>query len=400
MRLLAVAILAGLLAPASAGAADVTISGCIEKTCIATGVVVTAAQGEVNRIHVTAEFGSVLVRDAGAPLRAGGGCAEEDGGVRCAGTNAAYVDAGDGDDELVLAPGRTLWDVSLDGGPGDDLVVGGDGNERLGGGLGRDSLIGGPGDDTLVGGDAKGSAEADRIEGGPGIDIVDYTDRRRPVRVLLDGGGGDDAAGERGERDVLIAVDGAHGGRAGDVLRGSDAGAMPDLFEDVDGYVAGLDGGRGDDIVLGGAHGDLIDVWAGADRVRAGGGHDLVRMWPGPRSRGGARVSCGTGFDQVEDVAPLDVLDACEWISAGEDETIFAAAPMRSGGVRVLRSEYGESVRVRLAGGRLVARGSLRRRADRLRLTALGRRIARRDRIPELRVRIDRGGFRLAARAR
>ena len=42
--------------------------------------------------------------------------------------------------------------LSLNGGDGDDVVIGGDGNDNLVGGAGDDVLIGGPGVDTLDGG--------------------------------------------------------------------------------------------------------------------------------------------------------------------------------------------------------------------------------------------------------
>jgi Ca2+-binding RTX toxin-like protein len=58
-----------------------------------------------------------------------------------------------GDDVIeasfVLAGGPSL---SLDGGDGDDVLIGGDGNDLMQGGAGDDVLIGGPGQDVLDGG--------------------------------------------------------------------------------------------------------------------------------------------------------------------------------------------------------------------------------------------------------
>jgi len=42
--------------------------------------------------------------------------------------------------------------LTLDGGPGNDVLIGGDGDDVLNGGPGDDVLIGGPGLDTLDGG--------------------------------------------------------------------------------------------------------------------------------------------------------------------------------------------------------------------------------------------------------
>jgi hypothetical protein len=48
--------------------------------------------------------------------------------------------------------------LTLDGGPGNDILIGGDGDDVLFGGPGDDVLIGGPGIDTL--------------DGGPGDDVI------------------------------------------------------------------------------------------------------------------------------------------------------------------------------------------------------------------------------------
>ena len=55
----------------------------------------------------------------------------------------------------------------LDGGAGNDNLIGGAGNDLIFGGAGEDHLIGGKGNDFLIGG-----AYADRIVGGAGHDIL------------------------------------------------------------------------------------------------------------------------------------------------------------------------------------------------------------------------------------
>ena len=59
-----------------------------------------------------------------------------------------------GGDDVVDASGVAAGSIqlTLDGGPGDDILIGGDGNDILTGGPGDDVLIGGPGNDTLDGG--------------------------------------------------------------------------------------------------------------------------------------------------------------------------------------------------------------------------------------------------------
>jgi Ca2+-binding RTX toxin-like protein len=63
-------------------------------------------------------------------------------------TGAVTLDGGAGNDTLVGSPGND----SLNGGDGDDLLLGGPGNDTLTGGAGRDLLIGGSGADSLRGG--------------------------------------------------------------------------------------------------------------------------------------------------------------------------------------------------------------------------------------------------------
>ena len=59
-----------------------------------------------------------------------------------------------GGDDVVDASGVAAGSIqlTLDGGPGDDILIGGEGNDNLLGGPGDDVLIGGPGNDTLDGG--------------------------------------------------------------------------------------------------------------------------------------------------------------------------------------------------------------------------------------------------------
>ena len=78
---------------------------------------------------------------------------------RRAGNDRLTVNALAGDDVVdasALAAGAML--LTLDGGAGDDVLIGGAGNDTLLGGEGDDVLIGGPGLDTL--------------DGGPGDDVV------------------------------------------------------------------------------------------------------------------------------------------------------------------------------------------------------------------------------------
>lgn len=103
----------------------------------------------------------------------------------------ARIDGGDGDDTIIgtnlndtLSGGRgddsiaanggndqisgDAGNDTITGGAGGDHIDGGGGNDNIRGSTGRDVLIGGDGSDTLIGG-----AGADQIFGGNGIDWAD-----------------------------------------------------------------------------------------------------------------------------------------------------------------------------------------------------------------------------------
>jgi hypothetical protein len=107
---------------------------------------------------------------------------------------------GPGDDRLI-AP-RNSGGI-LEGGPGDDVLIGGSrdllygggGNDRLAAGDGRDQLIGGPGRDLLSGGrgrdhinaqDPKRETKRERVKCGRGRDFVraDRQDRLRGCELV------------------------------------------------------------------------------------------------------------------------------------------------------------------------------------------------------------------------
>jgi hypothetical protein len=185
-------------------------------------VTVAAAPGEANRVtaSATGEEGrswTVRVADAGAPLRAGAGCAASaPGEVTCSGELAAVslvVALGDGHDTLaVTTPTRTR----ADGGEGDDTLTTAGGFDTLDGGPGFDGLFAGAGDDLLLDRDGAVAGD-DGFDGGPGADRVSYAGRRERVRVDLEHPA---SAGSGRERDVLSSVERAEGGRGRDLLLG------------------------------------------------------------------------------------------------------------------------------------------------------------------------------------
>jgi hypothetical protein len=144
------------------------------------------------------------------------------------GGDGSTVDGGSGDDNLIGTPGPD----ELAGGDGDDTLVGGEEDDTLNGGLGADDLSGSNGDDAI-----NGEAGPDDIDGGDGADI-------------LNGGDADDTL------IGAIGNDTMNGGLGADQLQG-DAGA-DDLYGEAG--TDTLSGGEGDDIVAGG---DDIDTISG-----------------------------------------------------------------------------------------------------------------------------------------
>ena len=151
MRIVLGAVVMALVLADPAGAATVSAQGASARF--------TAGAGEDNDVRVGADGGRLTVRDAGAPLAAGAGCAAAPAGaVTCEladPTPSLAVALGDGDDRLAIGDAPD-WAVTGAGGAGDDVLAGGPSD---------DVLTGGPGDDVL-----RGAAGEDRLDGGRGAD--------------------------------------------------------------------------------------------------------------------------------------------------------------------------------------------------------------------------------------
>ncbi len=328
---------------------------------------VTDADGAANRFSLVSDDRAIEVRDPGAALSAGMGCAADpDGAVRCPKprtmTAQVTVLAGDGDDEVdangLVGPKVVRAEVDggagvdrmtggeyhdrLDGGEGDDRLEGGDGSDRLGvggdqfiggpgddhvdGGPGNDFIEGGPGADVLEGGagsddltpDAAGVA-SDRVEGGRGFDTVSYEDRTEPVQVSLADPGPDGGASER---DFLREIEGVTGGRGADRLIGDEGlnvleGSRYDTTtgDRLEGRGGDdeLRGEAGDDFLLGGRGDDRLQGDAGRNRLDGGPGDDLLDSVFLPSDSPGRRVApdglrCGGGIDRLSAPPPSSLI--------------------------------------------------------------------------------------------
>ena len=217
-----------------------------------------------------------------------------------------------GNDIIVGSIGLAgLIGLDLDGGEGNDLLIGGDGSDVLRGGAGNDTLLGQKGNDIVLGQDGddlmivNNGDGSDFLEGGEDRDTVQVNgsntagddfrvdpngQRVRFRRVNLDqfilniGTTEDLDVNGQGGGDVIIASNGLasltsldlDGGEGNDLLIGSDGA-------DVLRSGAGNDtllGNRGNDIVLGESGNDLL-IWNngdGSDFMEGGEGLDTVQV--------------------------------------------------------------------------------------------------------------------------
>jgi parallel beta-helix repeat protein len=258
-------------------------------------------------------YADLLVGMNGTANRLEGGAGDDT--ILCfAGDDSAF--GGDGND-------------ALDGGAGTDRLEGGAGNDRLDGGSGDDRLLGGDGDDTLVlnlgmdrlSGDGGNdlfliTGAVGEVDGGAGIDTVDYSAYWTNVSVTLPndyGGGGsgskhllstiENVIGSahadvivgmnsvanvldgRGGNDTIVCLSGndtAYGGEGNDAI---DGGAGDDW----------LNGQGGDDVLAGGEGADTLVLGAGTDRASGDGGNDLFLI-----TAANGSIDGGSGVDTVD----------------------------------------------------------------------------------------------------
>jgi Ca2+-binding RTX toxin-like protein len=218
-------------------------------------LVYIGAGTEANDLRVARHGGAFVVRDLGATLTPGAGCA----GVTAhratcatAGVRSFTAELGRGGDRAVIANLLRLPAIVVRGGVGADTLesvlahvafYGGPGRDRLIGGLRADLLFGKRGADFI-----RGRGGADRISGGPDDDLI------------VAGPGPDRAFGGAGD-------DRLYGGPGADVLRG---GPDDDTMADFSGWDH-LYGGTGEDylntfeLVLDGKPGDFLDASKGPD---------------------------------------------------------------------------------------------------------------------------------------
>ena len=297
---------AALAAAPAAHASSVRVTG---------GKVRYVGAGEQNRVQIArGPGGEYTVADPSVRVRVGAGCVSTGRNTAvCNGqiTGATLVGAG-GSDRLLA----TFLEVpvTLDGGDGNDTLVGGGANDLLDGDDGTDTLIGLGGRDEM-----RGDDDADRMDGGPGGDVadggtgtdtVDYSSATGPLAIDLDGNADDGESGEadRVEADVerviggpfddrIAAISGTHtliGGAGNDVLAGGSG-------------VDRLEGGDGDDRLNGGVGSDVLDGGEGSDVADYAGRFDPVDL---DLRAGTAVTDRGSGTRRVRETDNLFSFEA------------------------------------------------------------------------------------------
>ncbi len=269
---------------------------------------------------------------------------------------ADQVFGGAGDDQLFgdedKAMGQYSGDDHVDGQEGNDMVTGGGGSDQLLGGDGDDALLGDwaddgvqySGQDHLDGGagndELSGGGNDDRLLGGQGNDALwgDATDLEEANTTsygsdVLDGGEGDDTLQGDGGADVLI------GGTGNDTLFGDDDESNLALAHHG---ADRLDGGDGNDYLDGEGGDDQLEGGEGSDELRGGKGNDSLLGGAGSDALLGGDgddvVDGGAGNDSLADGAGNDVYlfgrgDGQDMLAGGLGEIV--------GGVNTLRFRAG-----------------------------------------------------------
>ncbi|SEL70428.1 M10 family metallopeptidase C-terminal domain-containing protein [Xaviernesmea oryzae] len=194
---------------------------------------------------------------------------------------------------------------NVEGGSGNDLIIGNQAANQLAGGAGNDTLFGADGDDVLIGG-----AGADKLDGGAGNDTASYARAKAGLRVDLahPGINTGEAAG-----DSFVSIENLTGSRFADRLSGDDGNNV-------------LDGGAGKDVILGGAGDDWLIGGLGADVLTGGSGadHFVFRAMAD---------STPKAFDRITDFTPaegdridLSAIDAMTKVAGHQAFTFIGTA--------------------------------------------------------------------------
>ncbi len=298
----AAAVAVGMLAPGSAFATVVSMSGDpgaeVLRIDMSDAVYGPVAQPWVDIFQPWGSSGARVRQHYGGPLHAGAGCTVEvfpvpvdSEAVSCAeAPTSVVVEGGPGPDRV---SGSTTVPVRVSGGAGNDVVSPWS--------LGALDFSGGGGDDTFQPVLAGYSAV---FSGGSGKDTLDGYYLQAPMSVSLDGVANDQVVGG-GLDNVLADVEVVKGGKGDDRLVGTDG---PD----------DLDGGEGTDVIEGNGGDDRVDLGYGCGgAARGGSGDDEVLV------RRGGSADGGPGDDRVRLSGPAGPCDRGTDVHGGGGTDLF-----------------------------------------------------------------------------
>ncbi len=277
----------------------------------------------------------IYVKDAGGGKVAVWGMGVSESAAQIYDANAIYGYGGEGNDTIDLHQVGSV-PVYLEGGSGNDTLLGGGRDDSIHGGIGDDSIDGGGGHDRLWGDEGH-----DFVRGGAGNDFIfgdgAFLAAERITALGSDkdgndtiyGDGGNDVIFGAGGDDSIYGGDNAGGADGYDLIFGDSGrielgagGALPESGGvwnlaklSARGLVSGNDlifgnagtdlvfGGKGDDIIDGGADHDVLYGNEGFDTVYGGGGEDEIY--------GGTEDDrIFGGRDDLVDAAKRDITDA------------------------------------------------------------------------------------------
>jgi Ca2+-binding RTX toxin-like protein len=171
--------------------------------------------------------------------------------------------------------------ASIDGGLGNDTLIGSAGNDIIIGGTGSDLLAGGAGDDIFkIEGNDSGY---DRFQGDAGIDIIL-------------GGAGDDVI-RVNNFSGAYTVEKIDGGIGNNILAGTQYNDTIDLSGTELVNIASIEGGAGNDTLIGSAGNDVIIGGTGSDLLAGGAGDDIFQI-----------IGSDSGYDRFQGDAGIDII--------------------------------------------------------------------------------------------
>jgi Ca2+-binding RTX toxin-like protein len=226
-------------------------------------------------------------------------------------TEQLDINGGGGSDVIIASTGLAgLTSLDVDGGDGNDLLIGGDGIDVLRGGDGNDVLIGGEGNDILLGQDGSdllvwnNGDGFDFMEGGDGFDFVQVNGSNTAGDTIRIEANGDRVRVQRDNLGLFTLNIGTtetleiNGGGGSDVISGS-TGLVGLINLDLDGGAGNdlLIGGDGVDVLRGGDNNDVLIGGEGNDILLGQDGSDLL-IWN--HGDGSDFMEGGAGFDFVQ----------------------------------------------------------------------------------------------------